>query len=152
MKNNPNVTQTIDGYSFTVKESEYPYRVFGSSSRDVLSIILGTKVDDTNEFCSESAHGFRILLHRPSALPQLPDEFIFIPIDHDVYISVKPSMMTTSKGLLDYSSEERGCFFDWERPLRFFRLYNQENCELECLTNATMDACGCVKFSMPSKR
>lgn len=152
MKNNPNVTQTVDGYTLIRKEIEYPYRVFGSSSRDVLNVILGTTVDDTNEFCSDSAHGFRISLHRPSELPRLPDGFIFIPIEYDVYISVKPSMMTTSMGLLNYSSEDRGCFFNWERQLRFFRSYNQENCELECLTNATMDACGCVKFSMPSKR
>ncbi|KAJ6649409.1 Pickpocket protein 28 [Pseudolycoriella hygida] len=29
------------------------------------------------------------------------------------------------------------------------RTYSQRNCELECLTNFTLDMCGCVKFSMP---
>lgn len=45
----------------------------------------------------------------------------------------------------------RQCFFNNERYLRFFKLYTQANCELECLTNHTLKECSCVKFSMPSK-
>lgn len=41
----------------------------------------------------------------------------------------------------------RKCYFDSERKLRFLKVYTQRNCELECLSNATRKACGCVKFS-----
>lgn len=44
----------------------------------------------------------------------------------------------------------RQCFFDTERQLRFFKIYTQRNCELECLANFTVKTCGCAKFSMPS--
>lgn len=43
----------------------------------------------------------------------------------------------------------RQCYFNGERYLRFFQVYTQQNCELECLANYTMAKCGCVKFSMP---
>lgn len=43
----------------------------------------------------------------------------------------------------------RKCYFDSERKLRFLKVYTQRNCELECLSNATLNSCGCVKFSHP---
>lgn len=49
--------------------------------------------------------------------------------------------------ILSHSS--RQCFFNDERYLRYFKVYTQQNCELECLANFTLATCGCVKFSMP---
>ncbi|EDS26207.1 gonad-specific amiloride-sensitive sodium channel 1 [Culex quinquefasciatus] len=49
----------------------------------------------------------------------------------------------------DYTPSRRRCFFSHERKLQFFAIYNQANCELECLTNYTRKLCSCVRFSMP---
>lgn len=43
----------------------------------------------------------------------------------------------------------RQCYFEHERYLRYFKVYTQANCELECLTNYTMFKCNCVTFTMP---
>lgn len=64
-------------------------------------------------------------------------------------MSVKPNMITTSDGLLEYAPERRQCYFNNERSLQFFKVYTQSNCELECLANFTLARCNCVKFSMP---
>lgn len=45
----------------------------------------------------------------------------------------------------------RQCYFDEERHLKFFKVYSETNCELECIANYTLSICGCVKFSMPRK-
>lgn len=141
-----------DGYEMNVNESEiYPYRVFGAGLRDILTMILGITVDDVHSLCSELAQGFRLLLHLPDELPRLPDDFVFIPIEQEIYISIKPNVITTSKGLSSYTAEERGCFFRSEHNLRFFKKYSQQKCELECLANFTKNSCGCVTFSMPSE-
>lgn len=58
-------------------------------------------------------------------------------------------MMTTSEGLAKYPPNRRQCYFNNERSLQFFRVYTQNNCELECFANLTLKMCGCVKFSMP---
>uniref|UniRef100_A0A182SYF3 Pickpocket n=1 Tax=Anopheles maculatus TaxID=74869 RepID=A0A182SYF3_9DIPT len=58
-------------------------------------------------------------------------------------------MITTSDGLRYYTPERRQCFFNHERHLKYFKVYTQQNCELECTTNYTLHRCGCVKFSMP---
>ncbi|GLH16381.1 Pickpocket protein 28 [Gryllus bimaculatus] len=48
-----------------------------------------------------------------------------------------------------FAPDDRLCFFPGERALRFFKHYTLANCELECLANATLRACGCVEFYMP---
>lgn len=157
MKNNPNATDhwnVENGYMHSANQGvrAYPYRVFGCGLRDAILVILGITLDDSQQICSIVAPGFRISLHSPDKLPNLPDEFIHIPVEQDIFISVKPMMITTSNGLRRYSPEKRGCFFTTERKLRFFRIYNQQNCENECLANFTKAHCGCVRFSMPRKK
>lgn len=67
------------------------------------------------------------------------------------YISVKPSVITTSDGLRSYAPRVRGCYFNSERQLRFFKSYSQQKCQLECFSNYLKMTCGCVTFSLPSK-
>lgn len=43
----------------------------------------------------------------------------------------------------------RGCFFDAERYLKYFQIYTESNCWLECLTNRTLFLCQCVFYYMP---
>ena len=63
---------------------------------------------------------------------------------------VQPRIMTTSDGLRSYNPQIRQCYFQGERYLRFFQVYTQRNCEVECLTNFTFTECGCVGLYMPS--
>ncbi|XP_055607832.1 sodium channel protein Nach-like [Uranotaenia lowii] len=62
---------------------------------------------------------------------------------------IKPKTTTTSRSLRMQPYQDRQCFFENERYLRFFRIYNQHNCIQECMVNFTYNLCGCVKFSMP---
>ncbi|XP_055382442.1 pickpocket protein 28-like [Condylostylus longicornis] len=43
----------------------------------------------------------------------------------------------------------RQCYFQKERYLKFFKKYNQRNCQTECLANHTVRKCGCVPYFMP---
>lgn len=139
------------GYALDINESDiFPYRVFGCGLRDSLSVILGISIFDSLQFCSDRADGFHLSLHAPDELPRLPDEFIHIPAEQDIYISVKPRIIATSRGLRRYMPSLRGCYFKKGRILRFFQLYSQKNCESECLANFTNSLCGCVRFDMPS--
>lgn len=101
--------------------------------------------------CRGPVQGFKILLHTPGEVPQVSKHYFRVPLLQEVLVSVKPNMITTSEGLMSYEPNRRQCYFNSERQLRFFKVYTQRNCELECLSNFTRIECGCVKFSMPSK-
>ncbi|XP_055846251.1 pickpocket protein 28-like [Episyrphus balteatus] len=99
--------------------------------------------------CRNALQGFKVTLHTPGEEPQVSKKFVDIPFDQTVLLAVKPRLVTTSDGLRHYQPERRQCYYQNERYLRYFKVYNQVNCQLECLANQTLAKCGCVKFSMP---
>lgn len=140
-----------DGYKAGVMINDtYPQRVFGAGARAGLFALLRLNTTDAEYLCRGPVQGFKVLLHIPGEVPQVSKHYLRVPVEEEVLISVKPNMMTTSESLENYKPWERQCFFAKERQLRFFKIYTQRNCELECLSNFTMDRCHCVKFSLPS--
>ncbi|KAG6461393.1 hypothetical protein O3G_MSEX012597 [Manduca sexta] len=63
--------------------------------------------------------------------------------------ALKYNVVATSKEVKDYTPEIRHCYFPGERDLRYFKVYTENNCRLECLSNYTYNMCGCVGFYMP---
>lgn len=92
------------GYTKHVPEADvYPLRVFGAS--DGLFVYLRLFDKDIDYLCGGPVQGFKVLLHTPGEIPQISKYFYRIPLDHEVIISVKPILMTTSPTLAYYSSE-----------------------------------------------
>ena len=105
--------------------------------------------NDTDYACRGPSQGFKVLLHSPSEFPQVSNQYFRVPFGQEINVVVKPQMITTSDELKDYKPDQRQCYFNNERYLKFFNVYTQKNCELECLANYTLQQCSCVKFSMP---
>lgn len=114
-----------------------------------MNIVLKLTEPDLDYICRGPVQGFKILLHTPGEIPRVSKQYFRVPLRQEVVVSVKPNMITTSSGLADYAPERRQCYFNDERQLKFFKVYTQSNCELECLANFTLAKCDCVKFSMP---
>jgi hypothetical protein len=55
----------------------------------------------------------------------------------------------TNEDLRKFPPKIRGCYFEDEKKLKFFKIYTKNNCDLECMTNYNKEFCGCVHFSMP---
>ncbi|KAL9703316.1 hypothetical protein quinque_006834 [Culex quinquefasciatus] len=144
----PHWTQD-SGYSTQANLSANPYRTLGSGAGAGLFLLLRTIDADIDYLCRGPVQGFKVLFHSPADYPQISKKFFHIPMDAAVNMAIKPQMITTNTRLRAYTPELRHCFFNHERHLQFFRVYSQDNCELECLTNYTLRHCGCVKFSMP---
>nr|XP_049464938.1 pickpocket protein 28-like [Anopheles coluzzii] len=114
-----------------------------------LTLYLAQKNEDTDYLCTGYSQGYKLKIHSIDEYPHMAKRNLRLPLGHEISIALKPQMIVTSPSAADYSWEKRQCFFNHERHLRYFQIYNQENCELECLTNVTRAMCGCVRFSMP---
>jgi acid-sensing ion channel, other len=130
------------GYTSTDAEI-YPKRVLGAGSRAGLVVIVSTNVLDYDYTCRGPVQGFKVLLHTPGEMPRVSKHYFRIPMQQEVLISVKPNMMTTSDGLKDYSPFRRQCYLNDELKLKYFKVYTQANCELECLANADVSSFLC---------
>ncbi|XP_038222386.1 pickpocket protein 28-like [Zerene cesonia] len=137
------------GYPPSTPLETYPHRGSGYGAKAGLTFLLTAKQIDLDYLCKGPVQGFKILLHNPAELPRLSQQYFRSPLSQEVVVAVKPKMMTTSEGLRPYDPHRRQCYFPSERYLRYFKVYTQANCEMECLTNFTFARCGCVHFGMP---
>ncbi|XP_041982502.1 uncharacterized protein LOC121735666 [Aricia agestis] len=150
--NNANKTYswTLEtGYFPNTTLDAYPYRGSGYGVKAGLTFLLRAKQEELDYLCKGPVQGFKILLHNPAELPRVSQQYFRAPLSQEVIAAVKPKMMTTSDGLKPYDPTRRQCYFPSERYLRYFKVYTQANCEMECLTNFTLVRCGCVQFGMP---
>ncbi|XP_055382438.1 pickpocket protein 28-like [Condylostylus longicornis] len=141
-----------DGYNDTFGDTyraTYPHRIFSAYFRGGFFIILQAYGQNTDHICKGVVKGFRVLLHSPDDVPYITKNYIRIPLDKEILIRINPNIIQTSEGLRHLSPLKRQCYFANERHLKFFKIYSQANCEIECLANITYQKCGCVKFSMP---
>ncbi|KAK5641667.1 hypothetical protein RI129_010214 [Pyrocoelia pectoralis] len=92
--------------------------------------------------------GGLVILHHPCEFPDVDNHFR-LPLDQAVVVSIKPSLLTVSPELLHYSPKDRKCYFAKEKYLATFKVYTQQNCLDECLSNYTLKECKCIPFYFP---
>jgi amiloride-sensitive sodium channel len=63
-------------------------------------------------------------------------------------LGISAKITTHTEDLRKFSPKIRGCYFENERKLKFYKIYTKYNCEIECMTNFTLKMCGCVNFGM----
>lgn len=90
-----------------------------------------------------------MLLHTPGEIPRLNKKYFRVSMKKHFVVNIRPQMITTSKGLDRYEADQRHWYLYKEKPLKFFKIYTQSNCQLECLSNFTKWFCDCVHYSMP---
>jgi amiloride-sensitive sodium channel len=136
------------GYLDNSNIMTYPWRALLSGASNGFTVYL--LVDNENiDFMCKQIQGYKVVLHSPVRMPRLNQEYFRIPLDHAVVASVHPVVITTSQEVKTFDVAKRNCYFSSERKLKYFRTYSQQNCQFECLTNITLDSCGCVSFFMP---
>ncbi|KAG5865225.1 hypothetical protein JTB14_020373 [Gonioctena quinquepunctata] len=149
-QNQNHTNWTIDGgYPSGIGRNVYPKRALLAGADSGLEIYLMQNVEESDYLCFRDMQGFNVVLHTPHTIPQLKKHYLGVPFDTAVQAIVQPKMMTTSKEVKGYRPSDRLCFFADERSLKYFEIYNPENCALECLTNHTLKMCRCVNFYMP---
>lgn len=152
VKNNPNVLNwTPDGYGDRLKKHEYPVRIFNARQDSALHMKLRLANKDIEYACAGYFSGFKVTLNTPGEIRLSSTRYYSALMWEQVDIYVKAKMITTSENLRGYKPNQRQCFFDSDRQLRYFKIYTETNCKSECVANFTKMECGCVKFSMPSK-
>lgn len=77
------------------------------------------------------------------------NEFIEIQPGVTLDIQVTPEIIKTEGNLKSIEASERECYFEGEKFLKFFKVYSDKNCELECIANFTLERCHCISFDLP---
>ncbi|KAM7342301.1 pickpocket protein 28-like [Cochliomyia hominivorax] len=127
----------------------YPQRSILSSARNGLFAFLMGFEHNFDYTCRSFKQGYKVFLNSPESVPLTTGNYILIPHEEEVLVSIIPQYVISTDNLHDFGPEKRQCYFNDERYLRFFKSYSQSNCQTECLANYTISKCGCAKFWMP---
>lgn len=90
------------GYS-SLNNKSYPLRVFGSGTRDGLTVTFSLNRSEFDDTCRSHVQGFKIQLHMPGVVPQLSKHYFHLPMQRDVLISVNPQVIRTDEDLVVYA-------------------------------------------------
>ncbi|GLG96269.1 uncharacterized protein GBIM_03069 [Gryllus bimaculatus] len=145
-----NVTwDPVNGYQKS-SDNCYPHTASGLGRNAGLWLLLHTKTKELHSLCNLMGHGFKVILHSPIDFPQSEHESVHVSLENVFHLALTPHEMRTAPRLRhSYSPQQRQCYFPDERYLKYFKYYSQRNCELECLSNQTLEKCGCVEFYLP---
>ncbi|XP_055622255.1 pickpocket protein 28-like [Toxorhynchites rutilus septentrionalis] len=137
------------GYRHKSDIHSYPFRPLGSGFESGLIVGLNARTKDVEYFCESMLSGFKVSIHSPDELPTFEYQFYRLSHLESLILTVIPELTFSSRRLRKYPPEIRQCYFSGERQLRYFKVYNRNNCLAECIGNLTIRECGCVKFSTP---
>lgn len=140
------------GYNKKLNGEVYPLRTYDVGENSGLSLRLRSYGKDLQYVCDDSALGYTVSLIMPGEAFKTALRNFHVPLSQDVFIAIKAKLFLIAKELRDYKTIERNCYFNAERQLHFYQLYTQKNCDVECLANFTNLMCGCVRYSMASKK
>jgi hypothetical protein len=129
---------------FRSKALNFPERAKKYYEKIIIPTLNATDQENTCSFKS-----FRIYIHKPNEMVTQFHEFLFIDFQNYIKFHITPHATRTDSALQKFPADFRKCYFEGERKLKFFKIYTKFHCEWECVANATLEKCGCVKFSMP---
>lgn len=137
-----------NGYKFNDAD-QFPHRALGAGFKYGLNLVLVGNKTQMKANCIDASRGFKLAMHSPTDVPRFDIRYNRIPFRREVLLGVIPQIIKTSSELVGYKPEIRQCYFNGERKLKYFKIYTESNCELECLSNFTLKNCLCVKYGLP---
>lgn len=87
--------------------------------------LLGTFI----RLCREQSFA----LHSPYELPAA-SKMVSFDYGMELDVWIEPVIIETEESLRSFSPDHRNCYFENERKLNYFKIYTQNNCEIECLS------------------
>lgn len=114
------------------------------NNKDALQLLIDVKVEPT----SRVYYAFSV--HPPDEPPIFLEKDYAIEFDGGqmLQVLITPNVITTDNDLKTFEVEDRLCFSENERHLKFFKVYTQRNCLIECFSNFTLKFCECVPFNV----
>ncbi|CAG9810970.1 unnamed protein product [Chironomus riparius] len=132
-----------DGY-LSDKDSVYPLR-----TSPFVILKVNFYVRSNENFCSENKNKTFIKIHLPNELPTPFSPTFSKTFNENIEFHISAEVKLIDESLKELSPKQRGCYYEGEKQLKFFKTYSKVNCDYECFTNFTYDDYGCVPFMFP---
>jgi acid-sensing ion channel, other len=131
-----------------VSADDYPLSTTQKSGSGLVVVLSRLKGASRYDICT----AFSFIVHSHYELPGSYDstEMCEFRYGFDFDVLITPEIIRTDKSLRSVAPEKRGCYFEGEKKLRFFKVYTRRNCEFECLADLLLNHpdVNCTQFFM----
>lgn len=85
-------------------------------------------------------------VHQISTIPNLSFELqkAAVKFGYVMIADVTPEVIITDESLRRLSSNDRKCYFEDEKSLKYFNKYTEQHCLAECVVDVHFNRCGCI--------
>lgn len=117
------------------------------------SVVKQQRLADHGIHCSQEKYIYfseALVIHPPSEHPlslSRADSFEF-ESGKLIEVLITPEVILTDEALKALEFKDRSCYMGGEKQLKFYKTYTTRNCEIECISNHSLKACGCVPFDV----
>lgn len=136
-------------------ENGYPDRTASDKVLPLWSEIPGqmtgltvTMVENRTEWqqaCVGGETGMSLVLFSPIEIPD-PINRVKLPTKRHTHIRLNPTMIHAGLNMKNVPIGDRLCLYQGEIDLKYFDIYNQENCLNECVIDKCLENCRCASF------
>jgi amiloride-sensitive sodium channel len=136
-----------NGIGRNISSNRYPL-MSSSAIGNGLEISMQQSKQHLNKFEACAAPAF--VVHSPFELAGSYDqnERIDFYYEYNLEVLITPEIIKTDESLRSFKPKARGCYFQGEKTLKFFRIYTRRNCEFECYAKHFIRKLNCVPFFM----
>jgi acid-sensing ion channel, other len=131
-----------------VSTNDYPLKSTQRSGQGLKLSLEKNKKIRHSKICTSLS----FMVHSPFEIPGNFEMIDMVDFDYgyDLEVLVTPEIVTTDPGLRSYEPKKRGCYFEGEKKLKYFKVYTRRNCESECLSGTLfkMRRLRCVPYYM----
>jgi amiloride-sensitive sodium channel len=122
----------------------YPLSVDTESASFTLKLYRNTKSED-KKHCINSS----FIIHSPYLSPTFikARKFRKINFGMSLEIVIKADVTQNDNDLRYLTPDQRQCYFNDEKQLKYFKFYTEENCHEECFANLTRLLCNCSHYA-----
>lgn len=113
------------------------------------NIAFNFKVPKIKDYITSDWKDIQIIMHLPNEIVAPFHTRITIRETEATIQGLTAEIKHVDRSLQSFTPTQRGCFFDGEKSLKYFKSYTKSNCELECLINITISFCGCSHYLLP---
>ena len=140
-------------YQSLVKEMQGDKKVEKVTSREGKRNGLRLTLDlhsNTVSFGSldQQHSAFKMFIGKPAQFPMMRDKSIRLGPGKEHFVELSANVVSSNR-IKDISPEDRGCLFDDEGSLEFYKKYTFSNCRLECRIKETEEKYQCIPWHLP---
>ena len=91
---------------------------------------------------------FKLFIGQPAQFPTMRDKSLQVQAGREHFIDLSAKVVSTND-IREISPEARGCLFNDESHLDFYKSYTFSNCRLECMIREAEKIYNCIPWQLP---